>query len=276
LVYFVVGNLNTHSYPESADLPPFVRENHGMGSSSNSDRIIISYQVKTRVVEKVYVTEHDYADIGQFRSDGTHEVSPELIRVLQNPQLDLSSFLTQMGYYEDEEMFQDTEEMQDPSVQMMLSMMQNDPSGFFSEAFSQQLNLDQLRSNMNTTSSGSLVYFTPVQKKKKKKKSKSNKKQKVLRETYWHSSLKLPYRDLDEDYWTRSISGGRYGSGYGAGRGSGGGGGFYSFLKILVKVGVIYLAAKCFRWLLRNLWSTNWDENLLHMSPCRLAALVPP
>ncbi|MEQ2186184.1 hypothetical protein GOODEAATRI_026128 [Goodea atripinnis] len=127
LVYFVVGNLNTLSYPESADLPPFVRENHGMGSSSNSDRIIISYQVKTRVVEKVYVTEHDYGDIGQFRSDGTHEVSPELIRVLQNSQLDLSSFLTQMGYYEDEEMFQDTEEMQDPSVQMMLRMMQNDP-----------------------------------------------------------------------------------------------------------------------------------------------------
>uniref|UniRef100_A0A3B3WR00 Uncharacterized protein n=1 Tax=Poecilia mexicana TaxID=48701 RepID=A0A3B3WR00_9TELE len=96
LVYFVVGNLSIQSYPQSADLPAFVRENLGVDGVSNSDRIIISYQVKTRLVDKVYVTEHDDADAGRFRSDGTHEVSSQLIRLLQNPQLDLSSLLTQM------------------------------------------------------------------------------------------------------------------------------------------------------------------------------------
>uniref|UniRef100_A0A3Q3GYB7 Uncharacterized LOC108251393 n=1 Tax=Kryptolebias marmoratus TaxID=37003 RepID=A0A3Q3GYB7_KRYMA len=99
LLYFEVGNLNTMTYPESADLPASVREYYGIGgkyNGSNMDRIIISYQVKTRVVEKVYVTEHDNEDLGGFRSDGTHEISPELIRVLQDPQLDLSTFLTFM------------------------------------------------------------------------------------------------------------------------------------------------------------------------------------
>uniref|UniRef100_A0A3Q2PR45 Uncharacterized LOC105918083 n=1 Tax=Fundulus heteroclitus TaxID=8078 RepID=A0A3Q2PR45_FUNHE len=267
LLYFVVGNLNAASYPESADLPPFVRENHGADGSSNSDRVIISYQAKTRVVDKVYVTEHDDADAGRFRSDGTHEVSPELIRVLQNPLLDLSCFLAQMGYYEDAEVLQDTEEMQDPSVQMMLSMMQNDPSGFFSEAFSQQLNFDQFRFNMNTDDGGAVVHYTPVKKKKKKKKKRSNQKPSPLGEIYWRSSRQLPYRDFDEDYWITSSR--RYGYSYGAGYGRGGGGGFSSFLKILLKVGAIYLAAKCFSWLVKRLWSTNWDENLLHAIPGR-------
>ncbi|KAM4751257.1 uncharacterized protein FYW61_008106 isoform 1-T2 [Anableps anableps] len=281
LVYFVVGNLNIQSYPESADLPAFVRENLGMDSVSNSDRIIISYQVKTRVVDKVYVTKHDDASVGRFRSDGTHEVSSQLIRVLQNPQLDLSSLLSQMGYYDDVEMLQDTQEMQDPSVQMMLSMMQNDHTGFFSEAFSCQLDLDRFCASMNTDGSGSLVCYTPVQKKKKK----SRKKPKPLKEISWHSSCLDPYQDYYEDYWIRSSygsgygssygssNGSGYGSGYGAsygrGHGEGGGGGFSWFLKLLLKVGALYLAARCFGWLVRNLCSTNWDEDLLHMIPRR-------
>ncbi|XP_054882407.1 uncharacterized protein LOC129356890 isoform X2 [Poeciliopsis prolifica] len=167
LVYFVVGNLSTQSYPRSADLPPFVRENLGAGGVSNSDRIIISYQVKTRLVDKVYITEHEDAAAGRFRSDGTHEVSSQLIRLLQNPQLDLSSLLTQMGYYDEVVMLQDAE---NPSVQMMLSMMQNDPTEFFSQAFNRQLDLDQFCSSTDPDGSGSLVTYTTLQKKKKKKK----------------------------------------------------------------------------------------------------------
>ncbi|XP_038144157.1 uncharacterized protein LOC119785517 [Cyprinodon tularosa] len=256
LVYFVVGNLNTLSYPESADLPAFVRENHGADRSSNSDRLIISCQVKTRVVEKVYVTEHDDGDLGRFRSDGTHEVSPELIRVLQNPELDLSFLLTQIGYYDDVEMLQDTEE--------------NDPSGLFCEAFSYQLNSDQFRSNISTD--GSVVCYNSTQKKKKKK---SKRKQKPLNATSCQSDWELRYEDYYDDYRTSYSSGagygagygGSYGAGYGAGYGSGGGGGFSKFLKTLFKVAAIYLAAKCFSWLIRKIWSANWGKQLLHFIP---------
>ncbi|XP_032418725.1 uncharacterized protein LOC116719962 isoform X2 [Xiphophorus hellerii] len=274
LLYFVVGNLSTRSYPRSADLPAFVRENLGADGVSNSDRIIISYQVNTRLVDKVYVAEHDDADAGQFRSDGTHEVSSRLIRLLQNPQLDLSSLLTQMGYYDDVEMLQDA---QDPSVQMMLSMMQNDPTGFFSQAFSRQLDLDRFCSSTNPDCSGSLVCYTTLQKKKKKKKKKSSKKPKPLRELSWRSSWSDPYRDYYEDYWIRSSYGSGYGSGYGSSYGSGygsrgsygkgGGGGFSWFLKLVLKTGALYLAARCLFWLVRNIWSSNWDDELLQRIP---------
>ncbi|XP_043968979.1 uncharacterized protein LOC122828946 isoform X1 [Gambusia affinis] len=257
LLYFVVGNLSTQSYPQSADLPAFVRENLGADGVSNSDRIIISYQVKTRLVGKVYVTEHDDADVGGFRSDGTHEVSSQLIRLLQNPQLDLSSLLTQMGYYDDVEMLQDA---QDPSVQMMLSMMQNDPTGFFSQAFSRQLDLDRFCSSTNPDGSGSLMCYTTLQKKKKKKK-KSSKKLKRLRELSWRSSWSDPYRDYYEDCWIRSS----YGSG--GSYGKGGGGGFSWFLKLVLKAGALYLAARCLFWLVRNIWRSNWIDKLLQRIP---------
>ncbi|XP_014832677.1 PREDICTED: uncharacterized protein LOC106910532 isoform X2 [Poecilia mexicana] len=261
LVYFVVGNLSIQSYPQSADLPAFVRENLGVDGVSNSDRIIISYQVKTRLVDKVYVTEHDDADAGRFRSDGTHEVSSQLIRLLQNPQLDLSSLLTQMGYYDDVEMLQDAP---DPSVQMMLNMMQNDPTGFFSQAFSRQLDLDRFCSSTNTDGSGSLVCYTPLQKRKRKKK-KSSKKPKPQREVSWRSSWSDPYRDYDEDYWIRSSYG--YGSGSGGSYGKGGGSGFSWFLKLVLKAGALCLAARCLFWLVRNIWSSNWDDELLQRIP---------
>lgn len=66
----------------------------------NLDRIIISLRVGTRAVETVYITEHDMFVSGRFSPDKTHEVSPDLIRALQSPELDLSTFLTYMGYYE--------------------------------------------------------------------------------------------------------------------------------------------------------------------------------
>lgn len=201
----MVGNLSTKTYPESADLPLFIRESYGMDRNhigANMDRIIISYQVKTRVVEKVYVTEHDYEDFGGFRSDGTHEVSPELIRVLRDPQLDLTTFLSWMGYYEDVETVQETEDTQDPdvSVQMIFSMMQNDPGRFLSEGFGDlDLTFDPSGCDQqeqytfsSNSSAGSMAKFAPV--KQKSKKSKAKKRQKVLMQTYVEPRWELPYR----------------------------------------------------------------------------------
>lgn len=102
VVYFEVGNLNTNAFPAAANLPTYVRENYGFAShhgNQNMDRIIISFQVQTRVVETVYVTEHDGRGCGQFSPNRTYEISCELIQALQNPQLDITTFLTQMGYY---------------------------------------------------------------------------------------------------------------------------------------------------------------------------------
>lgn len=102
VTYFEVGNLSTETYPASANLPAYVRENYRSGvrsNNSNIDRIIIGYRVRTRVVEAVYITEHDPAAFGRFRFDRTFEISCELIQALQNPQLDLTGFLIQMGYY---------------------------------------------------------------------------------------------------------------------------------------------------------------------------------
>uniref|UniRef100_A0A672FL05 Uncharacterized protein n=1 Tax=Salarias fasciatus TaxID=181472 RepID=A0A672FL05_SALFA len=101
--YFEVGNLNAETHPGSADLPAYVRENYELEGScrdDNVDRLIIGYRVRTGAVEVLFVTEHDAAAVGRFRPDRTYRISWDLIRVLQSPDLDLSSFLTQVGYYE--------------------------------------------------------------------------------------------------------------------------------------------------------------------------------
>ncbi|KAM4584928.1 uncharacterized protein PAE49_004334 isoform 1-T4 [Odontesthes bonariensis] len=273
--YFEVGNLSTETYPESANLPSYVRENYGFEGTydnCNKDRIIISYQVRTRVVETVYVTEHDEAAAGMFRRDGTHEIRSELIQALQNPQLDISTFLTQMGYYGDVQTLQDTEEMYhfgDPSVQLMLSMMQNDQFGFFPEAFSQHLNLNfdpsisdqhvQNGFNINANGSGPVIQYSE----QRKKRSKKTKKPRAVRPSFWDSRWERvwqpPCKDLYEDR--------RYGGGGGDSRGGGSGGG--GFLKILLGAGVIYLAAKCLSWWFRNCWNEDWDGNIFQMLPRR-------
>ncbi|KAM9314764.1 uncharacterized protein KZ484_024427 [Pholidichthys leucotaenia] len=97
--YFGVGNLNRERHPDSVNLPAYVRENHGFGGDSNIDRIIIGYQLSTRLVEMVYITEHNGAFLGRFRPEGTYQISSELILALQDPGLDLTAFLTMMGYY---------------------------------------------------------------------------------------------------------------------------------------------------------------------------------
>lgn len=81
-----------------------MRENYGLVGNCvnhNTDRVIISFQVRTRVVETVYVTEHEGGGSGRFSPGRTYEISFELIRALQSPQLDITTFLTQMGYYRD-------------------------------------------------------------------------------------------------------------------------------------------------------------------------------
>lgn len=238
LVYFVVGNLRVRSYPGSADLPPFVRENLGVvGGASNSDRIIISYQPEARLVARVYVTEHDDANAGRFRSDGTHEVAPELIRLLQNPELDLSSLLALMGYYDDLVAFPEAEE-----TRAALGAVQRpDPDRF-----------------------RSVVPYSAPRRTRRRKTKRSRK------QISWNLRWTDPYRDYYEDSWIRSRNyGAGYGASYGGGYGSGGGGGFSRFLKFLLKVGAIYLAAKCFRWLMRNFWSPNWEQNLLKKQTSR-------
>lgn len=139
-----------------------MRENYGLYgncSNYNIDRIIISYQVRTRVVEMVYVTEHDGAAFGRFSPDRTYEISSELIQTLQSLQLDLDTFLTHTGYWGDLQVVQSNhiEEIHhpEPSAQQMFNMVQTysgctarteqrNDLRFFSEAFNQQLDVSLL------------------------------------------------------------------------------------------------------------------------------------
>ncbi|KAF7649832.1 hypothetical protein LDENG_00135320 [Lucifuga dentata] len=103
VAYYEVGNLNKESHPGSSNLPSYVRENYDFKychGNDNMDRIIISYQVTTRVIKKVYITEHGGVVFGRFSPDRTHEISPELIQALQSPYLDRTTFLTLMGYHQ--------------------------------------------------------------------------------------------------------------------------------------------------------------------------------
>ncbi|XP_042340264.1 uncharacterized protein LOC121941522 [Plectropomus leopardus] len=258
VLYYEVGNLNTETYPTSADLPTYVRENYGLHGNScdyNIDRIIISYQVKTRVVEMVYVTEHDGVSFGKFNADRTYQVSLELIQALQNPQLDLTAFLTQTGYWGNMQVVRaDNLEMHYPelSAQQMFDWMQNysgytartvrDGLSFFEETFNQQLNVNRepfsydqnVYYNVNTTSnnSGYVARYSDVQQRPR-----------VYRDSNWIYDWKLSrgFHEADK-------------------KGNGGGG--ISFVKILLGAGALYLAAKCFSWL-RSCWKEDLDEYIL-------------
>lgn len=207
MVYFEVGNLSTETYPSSANLPTYVRENYRLGGSygnSNIDRIIISYQVRTRVVGTVYVTEHDNASFGRFCPDRTYEVNSEVIMALNDPQLDLTDFLTQMGYYGDIQVVQENyiEDIYDlqPFVPQMLNGVQTysqstgraeqSDNDFFSEAFNQYLHVDSdpisyyQQSNIRLNSQELRQYRRPKAKKKK---------QRPFRQYYWPSRWEQPY-----------------------------------------------------------------------------------
>lgn len=253
-VYFEVGNLNADTFPSSAHLPAFVRENYGADgdySISNTDRIIISYQASSRAVETLYVTEHDAATVGRFRPDRTHLVSSELVRALQSPQLDVDSFLIQTGYYGDAQEIYSS----DPAAQLMLSMMQNDHYGFFSQQLGMNFDPyspDQYNFTINPVSSGPVASYGTLR--RTNKKPRAAKKPRAPRECYWDHSW---------PYYTASYEESRWRS-----RGGGGGGGF-SWLKILLWAGAAYLAAKCFSWFMNQDWKQDWNETFLQMIPQR-------
>ncbi|XP_040001642.1 uncharacterized protein LOC120800007 [Xiphias gladius] len=274
VVYFEVGNLNTETYPASANLPMYVRENYGLDGNRviyNIDRIVISYQVRTRMVETVYVTEHDGASFGSFSPDRTYEISSELIRALQSPQLDLTAFLSQMGYYDDIQVVQDIEEIRYREPSNCVSMFniqetyngstartENDNLRFFSEASIQQININrvplsydqQVHYTVNVTpyNSGLVANTSEVQ--HKYRRPKANKRQRALRQSYWLSEWELPYKGFNEEAKKRK------------------GGGGVSFVKTLLCAGALCLAAKCFSWL-RSWWNLDLNENILKAIPWR-------
>lgn len=181
------------------------------------DRIIISYQKRTRVVETVYVTEHDRAAFGKFSPDRTYEISSELIQTLQNPQLDLTNFLTKTGYYGHIQVVQGIEDYQEPSAQQMFNIVQtysgsartelNNDLQFFSEALNQRLNINivpfsdglQVHSivNISPHNSGPVANYSEVQ--HKYRRPKVNKRQRALRQSYWVSGWKQPYKGKGAD-----------------------------------------------------------------------------
>nr|XP_020512425.1 uncharacterized protein LOC110001301 [Labrus bergylta]XP_020512426.1 uncharacterized protein LOC110001301 [Labrus bergylta] len=148
VAYYEVGNLNTETYPASEDLPAYVTQNYGINGDYNTDRIIIGYQVRSRVVETIYITKHNGDFSGSFSPDDTYEISSELIRALQCPHMDLPSFLTQMGFYQDipvvkycdaDVIHEQTEQLFDifdTFAGFKETTQQSDAFGFFSEIHS--------------------------------------------------------------------------------------------------------------------------------------------
>ncbi|KAK2815553.1 hypothetical protein Q5P01_026020 [Channa striata] len=267
-MYFEVGNLNTESYPTSANLPTYVRENYGLDgnhSAYNIDRIIISYQVRTRVLETVYITEHDGAFSGRFSPNRTYEISSELIQALQNPLLDLSTLLTQMDYYRNIQVFQSNaiEDIYypEPSAQQMLNVGQTYSGStattgqtfglqFYSDAFHQQPNVTTASYNydqqVHYAASGNPYSSTFVD-------VYNDLQDSYRRHSYWRRGWVQPYEDLWEGAKKRNE--GREGSDF-------------SFVKFLLGVGALYLAIKCFGWL-RGCLEESSDENILKRIPWR-------
>ncbi|KAE8301109.1 hypothetical protein D5F01_LYC01268 [Larimichthys crocea] len=142
------GFYGFHMFGNIEELLPLLdrrnKKRQGNRNDYNTDRIIISYQVRTRVVETVYVTEHDGAGCGRFSPDRTHEISFELIRALQSPQLDLTTFLIQTGYYALVQAVQ-TNDVQDIHYPVQTysgsttGTTQSHDVQFFSQAFNQHL-----------------------------------------------------------------------------------------------------------------------------------------
>ncbi|XP_073332100.1 uncharacterized protein [Pagrus major] len=262
LAYYEVGNLNAETFPAAANLPTYVRDNYEMNGyrgDYNIDRIIISYHVRTRTVETVYVTEHDGEAFGRFSPDRTHEISFELIQVLQSLQLDLTTFLEEMGYYSDFQVVQgnnieETHYSEDSYQQMfntletysrsMARTMQSDFQSF-SEAFDQQPGVNimpfsyeqQVHYTVNKTSRPATNYSD--------RSLKSFKRARAVRQSYWEPQQIYKAKVKKSD-----------------------GGGGFSFIKVLLCAGALYLAAKyCSR--LRSSWTVDLKENILKMIPRR-------
>lgn len=271
-VYFEVGNLNTETYPGSANLPAYVRENYeldGNYGEYNIDRIIIGYYTRSRVVEMLFVTEHDAATIGRFNHDRTYEITPDLVRILQNPQLELTHFLTQMCYYGDIQMDQGAEGIHHQDLENISNMMQTyngstawtEPSvgfRFFPEYFKQLFNLKMESSSqvwptnylhdMERHNNRFVVNYGEAQ--REARKSKPKKKWRPLRQiNHLLDRVLRHYRAF-------------YGE---ADEGSGGGG--IGWIRFLLCAGALYYAAKCFRWCLEKWWRSDWNKMILEMIP---------
>ncbi|XP_051801784.1 uncharacterized protein LOC127533242 [Acanthochromis polyacanthus] len=310
--YFEVGNLNTETYPASADLPAYVRENYGLDGNygdDNSDRIIISYRARSRLVEAVYVTEHDDDAFGRFRADRTFQIHCDLIRVLQDQQLDMSSLLHQMGYYDDVQ--------QQPSVQEVLDVMQTFSGGdFFSgfDWFMEPFNFNQ-RWTFDTMPSSRAVKPRRSRTKKKTRavtRSYREPYQEPYQEPYGsyqepyqepYGSYQEPYRSYQEPYqepyriyqqpyqepyriyqqpyrepyrsYWEQIYPVFAGEPKKKDRGGGGGGGL-GLMRILLGAGALYLAFRCFRWWMSSCWESDWREAVLRVNPWRVEGGRPP
>lgn len=267
VLYFEVGNLNTETYPASADLPAYVRENYGLDGNygdCNSDRIIISYQARSRLVEAVYVTEHDDDAFGRFRADRTFEVSCDLIRVLQDQRLDVSSLLSRMGYYDD------VQETQEPSVQEVFDMMRTfSRDEFFSGAFDhfmEPFSFDQpwMFDTTPSRSSRTVARCSQVKPKKPKTKKKPRAVRRSCQEPSWEPDWEPDWElDWEQPYRRKEEP-----------KKKDGGGGF-SWFRILLRAGALYLAFRCFSWLLRSCWKADWRENSLGRNPWRVQSYQP-
>ncbi|XP_041641377.1 uncharacterized protein LOC121508522 [Cheilinus undulatus] len=260
IAYYEVGNLNPETYPASNDLPTYVTQNYGFDGDFNTDRVIISYQVKSRVVESIYVTKHDSAGSGSFSPDDTYEVSSELIQALQSPHVDLSSFLTQMGFYQDIPvvLWCDEYEIHDEGEEMF--DMFDTFSGFnefFQETFNQKFfdkpfsHGKKVQRNVNVMShhSGTMTNYNYSDDYKHNYSDVYNfnysdvqhdyrrpKERKKPRDVWQHnlpSGLERPYNAKGFDDKDR-----KKGGGWGV-----------SLVKILLGAGALLLAVRCFSWL---------------------------
>ncbi|XP_053535879.1 uncharacterized protein LOC108263012 isoform X1 [Ictalurus punctatus] len=97
LDYYMVGNLRRAG---ADDLPDYVREDYIQNrnhSERNMDRIIVS--VDDEWFDRVYVTEH--SDRTDFNKEATYCISRGLIMIIRR--LTLENFLTETGYWTEED-----------------------------------------------------------------------------------------------------------------------------------------------------------------------------
>ncbi|XP_060904657.1 uncharacterized protein LOC132982286 [Labrus mixtus] len=250
VAYYEVGNLNTETYPASEDLPAYVTENYGINGDYNTDRIIIGYQVRSRVVETIYITKHNRAFSGSFSPDDTYEISSELIRALQSPHMDLPSFLTQMGFYQDipvvkycdaDVIHEQTEQLFDifdTFAGFKETTQQSDAFGFFSETFNQKLfnnvktfsHEQRVHHNVNVSSHNNRPFsYSDVQ--HDGRTLKASKRPRAAWQSNVLSGLEKCYKGFDEEDEKKSRGGG------------------ISLVKILLGAGALLLAVRCVSWL---------------------------
>ncbi|XP_028999361.1 uncharacterized protein LOC114851789 isoform X2 [Betta splendens] len=231
-MYFEVGNLNTETYPGSADLPKYVR---------------------SRLVEAVYITEHDGSGSGRFSFEKTYQISTALIQALQSTLLDITTFLTQMGYYAQtgecqsyntvDVIYPDLSGHQtlQPYTLYTAGTNQNYDLAFFSETFQQQASgYNQHTHYITQDNSQQLAAFREMQ-------------AQFRTARYSLHGWYKPCEGFDEK----------------AKKGKGGGG--FSWVQLLLGAGALYLAVQCFRWL-RSWCEHGFNQNVLKRtswtSPC--------